>query len=499
MRDKSPIGYFLSDLKAKAPALKAFFVAVLMIAASASVVMLSSPVSAASAVFSDNFEDADWSNWDDVNQNGNAVIEQDTVIYNNGSSSTRINDTDAANGAYLQENGLNNDLTFSAEFYLYMDNTNIDDGEFALIQLGPSALSDDKVFVKVTWDATNGHWSFRFTNKSGGTTQTTLYENTTIKNNTWHRIRFSGNGSDCTAWINDTQVGSLGMSGSPYNTTQFRTMSGDTLEFNIDDFYFYNTSAAWGDGGSSVPSPPSSQSASEYHNFSVSVSGLDGDSQFQLPSASVNDTSGATVWSNQTSYGNLTVSNDGTLQINLSWTNDGDADRTIIEYDTSDHSPWNKGDGTEFYNETTGTGSSTVFDSSDYGGLSAEQTVYFAFFSQNTSGLSDSSTTASATTGNVSVAYINLTIMDVGNTTALLPKENITLYHNGSGSFASAGAFDATGGYVNVTTSAAGLPFGIGSSVTFRLKAVWGAGQHPSGTYYDNDSSSLDCSGKAGR
>jgi len=229
-------------------------------------------------------------------------------------------------------------------------------------------------------------------------------------------------------------------------------------------------------GGSSLPSAPTGATATAYTKFDISLSGYDGNGRFNFSTFNTNDTAGDTTWSNSTTYGILKVTNAGVQQINLSWTKGTGATNTYIEWNTI--SSWSRGAGTLLYNST---GTSELW-------------------SWNASGYSSTYATASATAGNASVTNLTIHMEDGGTGTALLPKENITLYGNGTGTFASLGAFDATTGNITLTTTYAGLPLAIGDSLYFEFKSVLGPGAQPNGTYYDNNlSESLDCKVRAER
>lgn len=249
------------------------------------------------------------------------------------------------------------------------------------------------------------------------------------------------------------------------------------------EYILRNITIATGGGGSSYPSPPSGQSATAYTSFDISLSGLDTNTRITFPTANTNDTTGETIWSNETS-----ISNDGIQQVNLSWTKGSGATNTYIRYATSDPGTWTLSTGTELYN---GTGTSY-----NHQNLNAGTHYYYALWSWN-SGFSETYVTCDAVAGNASVGNLTIHIEDVGSGTSLIPKENFTLYGNASGSYASLGAFNATTGNITLTSTYAGLPLAIGDKLYFRFKAVVGPATQPDGTYYDNNAQTLDCYVKA--
>jgi len=255
----------------------------------------------------------------------------------------------------------------------------------------------------------------------------------------------------------------------------------------MDDFTLTNT-ADYPSPGATLPSAPTGATATAYTKLNCSFSGLDANTRITLPTANTNDTSGDTVWSNETAYGNLTITNDGIQQINLSWTKGTGATNTYIEWNTV--SSWSRGAGTLLYN-STGT-SATLTD------VPAGATRYFELWSWNASGFSETYATASATAGNASLSWMNITVPDIGSGTALLPNDNITLYYNASTppTYTSLGTFAS--GYINITTASDGFPFAVGDTLYFRFKAVWGIAAQPDGTYYDNNAQTLDCHINAG-
>jgi len=235
--------------------------------------------------------------------------------------------------------------------------------------------------------------------------------------------------------------------------------------------------------GPSLPSAPTGATATAYTKFDITLSGYNGNSKFNFSTFSTNDTAGDTTWSNSTTYGIAKITNAGVQQINLSWIKGTGATNTYIEWNTV--SSWSRGAGTLLYN-STGT-SATLTD------VPAGATRYFELWSWNASGFSSTYATASATAGNASVTNLTIHMEDGGTGTALLPKENITLYGNGTGSFALLGSFDATTGNITLTTSYAGLPLAIGDTLYFEFKSVIGPGAQPNGTYYDKNAETLDC------
>ena len=260
--------------------------------------------------------------------------------------------------------------------------------------------------------------------------------------------------------------------------------SGDEFDGYVD-YIEIGSPTQIGGSGTSYPSAPTGATATAYANFDISLSGLDTNSRITFPTAHTSDTSGDIVWANETSYGVLTVSNDGVQQINLSWTKGTGATNTVIRRDTTSHATW-----------TLSTGSLLANITDNYyniGSLSPGTHYYFALWSWNSSGYSESYATCDAIVGNASVTNLTIHIEDVGSGTALVPKENFTLYGNASGSYASLGAFDATTGNITLTTTYAGLPLAIGDKLYFELKATVGAGAQPDGTYYDNNAQTLDC------
>jgi len=236
-------------------------------------------------------------------------------------------------------------------------------------------------------------------------------------------------------------------------------------------------------GGSSLPGAPTGATATEYTKFDITLSGYDGNSRFNFSTFNTNDTTGDTTWSNSTTYGIAKITNAGVQQINLSWTKGTGATNTYIEWNTV--SSWSRGAGTLLYNST---GTSATLTN-----VPAGATRYFELWSWNASGYSSTYATASATAGNASVTNLTIHMEDGGSGNALLPKENITLYGNASGTFASLGAFDATTGNITLTTTYAGLPLAIGDNLYFEFKSVIGPGAQPNGTYYDKNAETLDC------
>jgi len=258
----------------------------------------------------------------------------------------------------------------------------------------------------------------------------------------------------------------------------------ETSDCYFDDFELGTMQALTGGGGGpSLPGTPTGATATAYTKFDITLSGYDGNSRFNFSTFNTNDTAGDTAWSNSTSYGIMKATNDGIQQINLTWTKGTGATNTYIEWNTV--SSWSRGAGTLLYNNT-GT-SATLTD------VPAGATRYFEFWSWNASGYSSTYATASATAGNASVTNLTIHMEDGGTGTALLPKENITLYGNGTGTFASLGTFDATTGNITLTTTYAGLPLAIGDSLYFEFKSVIGPGAQPNGTYYDKNAETLDC------
>ena len=290
------------------------------------------------------------------------------------------------------------------------------------------------------------------------------------------------NGSATSSWM-----GVYNSSAAPIDQIDFFVKTSVTCKLSFD-----NLSINSGGSSSNLPSPPSDVSATNYIvNFTASgsISGFDGNNRLTFPTANTSDTSGDIVWSNATTYGTITITNDGINQINITWTKGTGATNTIVEVDISSHSPWSIGDGMEIYN---GTGTSTIFDYNDDGTVvfTEEKTYYFALFSYNASGYSTAVTT-SCTTGNISIDIINIHIEDIGSGSNLIPKQNLTVYEAGSTS--GGWTFDAGTGNVSITT-ANGLPLAPGdSSIAFVIKAIVGKGI-ASGTYYDAGTQSLDCS-----
>ena len=238
-------------------------------------------------------------------------------------------------------------------------------------------------------------------------------------------------------------------------------------------------------GGETLPSAPTGVTATAYTNFDITLAGYDANSRYNLSTFNTNDTVGDTIWSNSTTYGIMKVTNAGIQQINLSWTKGTGATNTYIRRDTTSHATWTLTTGSELANTTD--------NYYNLGSSSPGTHYYYALWSWNSSGYSGTYATCDAIVGNASVTNLTIHIEDGGTGTALLPKENITLYGNGTGSFASLGAFDATTGNITLTSTYAGLPLAIGDNLYFEYKSVIGPGAQPNGTYYDKNAETLDC------
>jgi len=318
----------------------------------------------------------------------------------------------------------------------------------------------------------------------------TWYNLNVTFNYTDHKVKFvvaHGATEDYSGWHNMTN------NYDGFNQIRFEGSGGyETATTYHDNLTVGSNTKLYTVSGSSNPGEPTSVTAQNYAvNFTASgsISGFDTNTRLTFPQASVNASNGDTVWSNATSYGTITLTNDGINQINISWTKGTGATNTIVEVDTSDHSPWNVGTGMEIYNDT---GTSTVFDYNDNGTVTfeAETTYYFALFSYNASGYSSAATT-SAITDNISIDTINIHIEDIGSGDNLVPRENLTVYE--AGSTTGGWAFDAATGNISITT-ANGLPLAPGDAdIQFVIKGNVPPGI-ADGTYYDAGMTSLECS-----
>jgi len=121
-----------------------------------------------------------------------------------------------------------------------------------------------------------------------------------------HTQQFTINSTDVVPWCAMATVQSgvtgFGVFGS--------INSGDVFDAYID-YIEIGSPTQIGGSGTSYPSAPTGASATAYTTFDISLSGLDANSRITFPTAHTSDTSGDIVWANETSYGVLTVSNDG--------------------------------------------------------------------------------------------------------------------------------------------------------------------------------------------
>ena len=493
---------FLGNEKARAQVLSGIVVALMVISAFTGLFLMSERASAAAYSYNENFDEAagDCVNgtkpdapWYTYSETMDKFSINDTT-YANGTASFYVNSSEAESAEAVFE--LNTDggsqiESFSCWINIKSYVANAHGTALRFLNSSYSSSYDDAAIIKIGDYIDSDGYSLCYKDSTDATVDTGW----DFPENTWcflnltfnwttheYQITFN-NGVTHSIWVDfNTPVDEI-------SYIVIRTMAGSDVYF--DDFTL-DTDTDLGGNGPTLPSTPTGISATNYTvNFTASsISGFDGDTRWVLLTANTNDTSGDTVWSNATSYGVISITNDGTNQVNISWTKGTGATNTVVEVDTINHSPWNVGDGMEIYNDT---GTSTVFDYNDDGTVTfdAETTYYIALFSYNASGYSDAATT-SVTTGNVSIDTINIHIEDIGASTYLLPKENITVYESGDTS--GGWTFDAITGNISITT-ATGLPLAPGDpAIELVFKAVWGAGAQPDGIYYDNNAETLDCS-----
>jgi len=472
---------FLRNEKARAQVLSGVVVALMILTAFTGLFLMSERASAATVV-SEDFEDiSDWT------QNGTINLIHSTWTKHGGSYSVHLKDDNtSAYGSLYQDNTMS-EGTCTIDYWVYYNSTTTIQGMMML--LNHTTADNYKLNLRIE---TNGTLCVNI--KDDPSDFNEYYYGTSIPTGTWSHIIVILDSGNLHAYQDGTETINESSAITPdgeYTKVYVFSSLGDTniVDMYIDDLIITDTADY--PSASSLPSAPTGASATAYTKFDISLSGLDANSRITFPTAHTNDTSGAIVWANETSYGVLTISNDGIQQINLTWTKGTGATNTVIRRDTTSHAAWTL---------TTGSLLANITDNYyNIGSLSPGTHYYFALWSWNASGYSESYATCDAIVGNASVTNLTIHIEDVGSGTALVPKENFTLYGNASGGFVSLGSFDATTGNITLTTAYAGLPLAIEDKLYFEFKAAVGAGAQPDGTYYDANAQTLDCNVKAER
>jgi len=466
---------FLRNEKARAQVLSGVVVALMVISAFTGLFLMSERASATTIV-SEDFEDiSDWT------QGGAISVTKSTYTVHGGTYSAHLYDNSDTDAGGIYQNLTISDATFTYNFWVLYNQTSSLQGFVSLQDAVPSA-TNDLVNVKVL-----DNNSLALDIRDEGTF-TTYPTSTTLTPGQWYHITVVGDSGTVHVFLGGTEIINKTITtGDTFAGFVVFSSLGSTAKLSdayIDDLTLTDT-ADYPSSGPSLPSAPTGATATPYTNFDITLSGYDGNSRFNFSTFHTNDTAGDTAWSNSTSYGIMKVTNNGVQQINLSWTKGTGATNTYIRRDTTSHATWTLSTGAFLANVTD--------NYYNIGSLSPGTHYYFALWSWNTSGYSDTYATCDAILGNASVTNITIHIEDGGTGTALLPKENITLYGNESGTFASLGAFDATTGNITLTTSYVGLPLAIGDNLYFEFKSVIGAGAKPNGTYYDKNVETLDC------
>jgi len=463
---------FLRNEKARAQVLSGVVVALMMISAFTGLFLMSERASAAT-VISHDFEVLPGTGWI---QAGASNVEQNSTITHGGTYSGRVHITSTADTAYLENASISvPDTAATLKAWVYVDSLQ---STYQILMRISCSTTD---VITVTINET-GHPRIGWKDENIEETEV-ISTNTTIDLDTWVEIRVVLDNGNLSYYVNGSKALNLTYTtGDTFNNIDIGDKSTTTTDdYFMDDFTLTNTADYPGAG--STPNAPTGATATAYTKFDITLSGYDGNSRFNFSVFNTNDTAGDTTWSNSTTYGIAKITNAGVQQINLSWTKGTGATNTYIEWNTV--SSWSRGAGTLLYNNT---GTSAILEN-----IPAGATRYFELWSWNASGFSSTYATTSATAGNASVTNLTIHMEDGGTGNALLPKENITLYGNGTGTFASLGAFDATTGNITLTTTYAGLPLAIGDSLYFEFKSVIGPGAQPNGTYYDKNAETLDC------
>jgi len=469
---------FLGNKKARTGILSGIVVALLVLTTFTGLFLMSEKANAAT-IISEDFEDI--TDWTQGGTDGYNNTTQSTYVAHGGTYSVKVDGTGATYMYYDSTDFSNIHATVVG--WVYINDTG-DVQEFFRIMNSSNPSSISLFYVK-SFAASNLTYGIYVHEENSGIA---VYGTEKIKPNTWTKLTLILDNGDIHLYNGTTEVINKTAAYTTGETIKY-TYVGDVaitnshvLDFYIDDFSVTDTSD-YPSSGPTYPSAPTGATATAYTKFDITLSGYDGNSRFNFSTFNTNDTAGDTAWSNSTSYGIMKVTNDGIQQINLTWSKGTGATNTYIEWNTV--SSWSRGAGTLLYN---GTGTSATLEN-----VPAGVTRYFELWSWNASGFSETYASCSATAGNASVTNMTIHMEDGGTGTALLPKENITLYGNASGSFAPLGAFDATTGNITLTSTYAGLPLAIGDSLYFEFKSVIGPGAQPNGTYYDKNAETLDC------